>query len=155
VPNAFSTSGVDYTVTIKPDDTFENGFAFFEVTSLDESVSTWSSVELSDDPRILQRTNTFLLDVTSSDQTVTYSFRDACGNVPAAADIILFDMENALIGTGGTGNNKLQISGANLTAGNYTITYTDDGTSSTGNIVVSTINSVDGTRVDTSYEIDD
>ena len=155
VPNAFSTSGVNYTVTIKPDDTFENGFAFFEVTSLNESVSTWSSVELSDDPRILQRTNTFLLDVTASDQTVTYSFRDACGNVPAAADIILFDMENALIGTGGTGNNKLQISGANLTAGNYTITYTGDGTTSTGNVVVSTINSVDGTRVDTSYEIDD
>ncbi len=155
VPNAFSTSGINYTVTIKPDDTFENGVAFFEVTSLDESVSTWSSVELSDDPRILQRTNTFLLDVTASDQTVTYSFLDACGNVPAAADIILFDMENALIGAGGAGVNKLQISGADLTAGNYTVTYTNDGTTSTGNIVVSTINSVDGTRVDTSYEIDD
>ena len=64
--------------------------------------STWSSVKLTDDPRILQTTDTFLLDVSdSNDQSVTYTFRDACGNVPAAGDIILFNMVNALIGTGG------------------------------------------------------
>jgi hypothetical protein len=156
VPNAFSTSGIDYTVTIKADNTFENGFAFFEVTSLSSDVSTWSSVKLTDDPRVLQTTDTFLLDVSgASDQTVTYTFSDACGNVPAANDIILFDMGNALIGTGGTGNDKLQISGSDLTAGSYTVSFTEDGTPSTGAVIVSTINSVDGTRVDITYDIDD
>jgi hypothetical protein len=157
VPNAFSISGIDYTVTIKADDTYEDGFAFFEVTSLGAAKSTWSSVKLTDDPRILQTTDTFLLDVSdSNDQSVTYTFRDACGNVPAAGDIILFNMVNALIGTGGSGDKKLQISGADLTAaGSYTISFTEDGTKSTGDVVVSTINSVDGTRIDTTYQIDD
>jgi hypothetical protein len=157
VPNAFSTSGIDYTVTIKADNTFENGFAFLEVTNLGGAGPTaWSSVKLTDDPRVLQTTDTFLLDVSgASDQTVTYTFSDACGNVPAADDIILFDMGNALIGTGGTGNDKLQISGSDLTAGSYTVSFTEDGISSTGAVIVSTINSVDGTRIDTTYDIDD
>jgi hypothetical protein len=156
VPNAFSTAGIDYTVTIKADNTYENGFAFFEVTSLSLAVSTWSSVKLTDDPRVLQATDTFLLDVSgSSDQTVTYTFSDACGNVPAPNDIILFDMENALIGTSGAGVNKLQIRGSDLTAGSYTVSFTKDAIPSTGAVIVSTINSVDGTRVDTSYDIDD
>ncbi|MGK0248211.1 MAG: hypothetical protein ACI910_000940 [Oleispira sp.] len=156
VPNAFSTAGIDYTVTIKADNIYENGFAFFEVTSLSSAVSTWSSVKLTDDPRVLQATDTFLLDVSgSSDQTVTYTFSDACGNVPAPNDIMLFDMENALIGTSGAGVNKLQIRGSDLIAGSYTVSFTNDGTSSTGAVIVSTINSVDGTRVDTTYDIDD
>jgi hypothetical protein len=156
VPNAFSTAGIDYTVTIKADNTYENGFAFFEVTSLSSALSTWSSVKLTDDPRVLQATDTFLLDVSGSlDQTVTYTFSDACGNVPAPNDIILFDMENALIGTSGAGVNKLQIRGSDLTVGSYTVSFTKDAIPSTGAVIVSTINSVDGTRVDTSYDIDD
>ena len=162
IPNAFSTSGYNYSVTIEADDTFENGSATFEVTSLREAVTAWTSVTLTDDPRILVSTDSYLLDVSAAPQTqsVVYTFTDACGDVPAAGDIILIELANALFThatLAASPVNKLQFSGSDLNAsGQLTIVFEDDGTPTPagGDVKITTITG-NGFRSETTYTITD
>jgi hypothetical protein len=158
VPDAFSTAGINYSVTIESDDTFENGNAIFEVTSIREDVTGWTSPTLTDDPRILVATDSYLLDVSSGaqSQTVVYTFADACGNPPAANDIILFELANAQFTStlAVTPTNKFQFSGADLNgSGQLTIVYEDDTTDSVGEVKITTIKGE--FRSETTYEITD
>ena len=158
VPNGFSTSGYDYSVTIKADDTYENGNAIFEVTSLSAAITSWTSPTLTDDPRILVATDSYLLDVSSGaqSQSVVYTFTDACGTPPAAADIILIELANAQFTSAlsATPTTKQQFSGANLNAsGQLTIVFEDEGTSSTGEVKITTIKGQ--FRSETTFEITD
>lgn len=153
VPEGFSTSGIDYAVSIKEDDTFENGNAIFEVTSIREIITGWSSQTLTDDPRILVTTDSYLLDVSAGTQTAVYSFRDACGNPPAANDIILFELTEGQLNNFGSAT-KRQFSGADLTAGNLTVIYETDGDATlVGEVKITTIKS--GFTSETTYEISD
>ncbi|TVV41888.1 Ig-like domain-containing protein [Thalassolituus sp. C2-1] len=152
VPNSNSTTGFAFSATIEKDDTFENGRARLELKTTQNFASGWTSVTLTDDPRILLTPDQYLLDVSGGNQTVTYTFRNACGGVPAAGDIILFRLGNGQFAGGGT---KLQISGADLTAGAYTVTYETDGTPSTGSVTITTIESNDGISYSVDYEIED
>ena len=152
VPNTNSTTGFTFSATIEKDDTFENGRARLELETTQNFASAWSSVTLTDDPRILLTPDQYLLDVSGGNQTVTYTFRNACGEAPAAGDIILFRLGNGQFAGGGT---KLQITGADLTAGTYTVTYATDGTPSTGNVTITTIESNDGISNSVDYEIED
>lgn len=158
VPNAYSTSGINYSVTIEADDTFENGSAIFEVTSIREAVTSWTSPTLTDDPRILVATDSYLLDVSAGaqSQTVVYTFTDACGNPPAAGDIILFELANAQFTSAlaPTPTNKFQFSGASLNgSGQLTIVFEDDTTPSTGEVKITTIKGE--YRSETTFEITD
>lgn len=160
VPEGFSTSGINYSVSIKEDTTFENGNAIFEVTSILDSVSSWTSQTLTDDPRVLVTTNSYLLDVpTPTTQSVIYTFTDACGNLPAAGDIILFELANALftqVPLVAVATNKYQFSGADLNgSGQLTIVFEDDGTPTPagGDIKITTIKS--GFTSETTYKITD
>lgn len=133
VPEGFSTSGINYSVSIKADNTYEDGNVSFEVTSVKDDVSSWTSQTLTDDPRISVSTDTYLLNVpTPTTQSVTYTFTDACGNFPAAGDVILFELANGLftqVPLVGTATNQFQFSGADLNAsGQLTVVYEDDGT---------------------------
>lgn len=144
IPNTFSTSGFDYSITIKADDTFENGSAIFEVTSLSAAITSWTSPTLTDDPRILVATDSYLLDVSAGaqSQSVVYTFSDACGNPPAAGDIILFELANARLTSAlsGVPTTKYQFSGADLNAnGELTIVFEDDTIPSTGEVKITTI----------------
>ncbi len=153
VPEGFSTAGIDYSVSIKEDDTFENGNAIFEVTSIREIITGWTSQTLTDDPRILVTTDSYLLDVSAGTQTVVYSFRDACGNPPAATDIILFELTGTQLNNFGS-ETKRQFSGADLTAGDLTVIYETDGTPGVdGEVKITTIKS--GFTSETTYEITD
>ncbi len=152
VPEGFSTAGINYSVSIKEDDTFENGNAIFEVTSIRENVTAWSSQTLTDDPRILVSTDTYFLDVSAGTQSVDYSFRDACGNPPAANDVILFELDGVQLNNHG-GGTKRQFSGADLTNGDLTIVYETDGTPGDGEVKITTIKS--GFSSETIYEITD
>jgi len=160
IPNAFSTAGYDYSVTIEADDILENGNAIFEVTSLREAVTAWTSVTLTDDPRILVGTDSYLLDVSAASQSVVYTFADACGNVPANGDIILIELANALFThatLAAAPVNKLQLSGADLNAsGQLTILYEDDGTPTIGggDVKITTI-TTSGSSSETTYTITD
>lgn len=158
VPNQFSTSGIDYSVTIEADDTFENGSAQFEVTSIRDVVTTWGSPTLTDDPRVLATTGSLLIDVSAAPQTVIYTFRDACGNAPAASDIILVELANALftqVPLVGVATNKFQFSGADLNAsGQLSIVFETDTTTSSGDVKITTVTS-SGISSETTYTIDD
>lgn len=155
IPNQFSISGYDYAITIEPDDTFDNGSALFEVTSLREAVTSWTSPTLTDDPRILVTTDSYLLDVSAGTQTVVYSFRDACGNPPANGDIILFELANAQLNNFG-GVAKRQFSGSDLTGGDLTVIFEDDGTPTVGggDVKITTI-TTNGFSSETTYSIVD
>ncbi len=152
VRNVFSTTGFPFTVIIGADDTFDSGIAKLVVKTTRDAQTSWSSVRLTDDPRITVTPDQYLLDVSGGNQTVTYTFKDACGNAPAANTVILFRLGNGQFAGGGT---KLQISGADLTAGAYTVTYATDGTPSTGNVSITTIESNDGISNSVDYEIED
>jgi hypothetical protein len=152
VPNKFSTSGINYSVSIKEDDTFENGVAIFTVTSLRDNDEAWTSVTLTDDPRILVTTDSYLLDVSAATQSVVYSFSDACGNPPAANDIILIQLDNAEMNNFG-GVTKRQFSGADLIGGDLTVVFETDGTPSVGEVKITTIKA--GFTSETTYEITD
>jgi hypothetical protein len=162
IPNAFSTSGYNYSITIEADDTFEDGSATFEVTSLRDSITGWTSVKLTDDPRILTSTDSYLLDVSSApqSQSVVYTFADACGNVPVAGDIILIELANGLFTHATlavTPVNKLQFRGSDLNAsGQLTIVFEDDGTPTAagGDVKISAI-TTDGFTSVTTYKITD
>lgn len=162
IPNAYSTVGYDYSITIEADDTFENGNAIFEVTSLRDAITSWTSVTLTDDPRILLATDSYLLDVSAAPQTqsVVYTFTDACGDVPAAGDIILIELANALFThatLAASPVNKLQFSGSDLNAsGQLTIVFEDDGTptSAGGDVKITTI-TTNGFTSETTYTITD
>lgn len=152
VPNQFSTSGINYSVSIEADDIFENGSATFQVTSIREAVTSWTSPTLTDDPRVLVTTDSYLLDVSATTQTVVYSFRDACGNPPSNSDIILFELANAQMNNFG-GVTKRQFSGADLTAGDLTVIFETDTTPSVGDVKITTIKG--GFTSETTYEITD
>jgi hypothetical protein len=150
VPNAFSIEGIDYGVTIKADDTFEDGQASIVVETISEAKFSWSSATLTDDPRIQFIKGTRLLDVSTGNLSVRYFFFNACGEAPGPNDRINFVMENAEI-VGASNPRVLEIKGTDLTAitldagtifekkyGYYDIQFTGDGTPDTGNIIVET-----------------
>ena len=158
IPNAFSTSGYDYSVTVKADDTYENGSAIFEVASLSAAVTSWSSPTLTDDPRILVATDSYFLDVSSGSQSqsVVYTFTDACGNPPSAGDIILFELSNAQFTStlSAVPTTKDQFSGSDLNSnGQLTIVFEDDTTASSGEVKITTIKGQ--FRGETTYDITD
>jgi hypothetical protein len=164
IPNAFSTAGYNYSITIKADDTYENGSATFEVTSISTAVTGWTSPTLTDDPRVLTTTNSYFLDVTGGNQTVVYSFRDACGNPPAAGDIILFELKNAEFIVSGIAGQSLvpnadvtryQFFGSDLSAaGDLEVIYSADGATSTGDVKIATI-TANGFTTEFTFEITD
>lgn len=160
VPEGFSTTGINYSVSIKEDDTFENGIAIFEVNSLTGDITSWDSQTLTDDPRILVSTDSYILDVSAGaqSQSVVYTFADACGNPPDAADIILFELANGLFTEASipvAATNKYQFSGADLNgSGQLTIVYEDDGAPTVdGDVKVTTLKA--GITSTTTYTITD
>jgi hypothetical protein len=172
IPNLFSITGYDYSITIKADDTYENGNAIFEVTSLSAAVTGWTSPTLTDDPTIITSTDSYLLDVSGGTQQVTYTFLDACGNKPADGDIILFELASAemnfilpipapaapaLPAPPGAAVNKYQFSGRHLNDdGTLVVTFEDDGTPTPagGEVKVTTI-TTQGFTIETLYTIID
>jgi hypothetical protein len=159
VPEGYSTSGINYSVAIKNDTTFENGNVSFEVTSVTDDVTSWTSQTLTDDPRIVVTSDSYFLDVpTPTTKSATYTFTDACGSSPAAGDIILFELANGLFTQTplvATATNKFQFSGADLTSGQLTLVFEDDGTPSPagGDMKITTIK--DGFSSETTYSITD
>ncbi len=99
IGNSNLTEAVKIPVTIRRDDTFEDkkGLVRLSAAGPDGGIAgSISTVELTDDPRIKIQTNDFVIDISSGpqEQIVTFKFEDACGTVPSASDIIIFEAEN-------------------------------------------------------------
>lgn len=162
-PNAIAnkalTEAVLVPIIVRTDNKYgvDNEYVTLSATDPDGGVAGDITIEnVIDDSRIFHTSDAYLLDVSGSDQTVTYTFKDACGQPPKDDDVILFEMANGFIGTASTGVEVLQLRGDQLTdIGSYEITFTKDGISSVGEVTISTINASGGDRQYTYYDVRD
>ena len=163
-PNAIAnealTEAVAVPIIVRTDDKYavdHDDYVTLSAKDPDGGVAGFITIEnVVDDPRIFHTSDAYLLDVSGGDQAVTYTFKDACGKPPKDDDLILFEMANGFIGTGGAGVKVLQVRGDQLTGtGTYDITFTKDGTTSVGELAISTINASGGDRIYTNYDVRD
>lgn len=159
IANRALAGAVAVPITVRSDNRYGADNNYVTLSAADPHGGVAGSItvdDVVDDPRIFHTADAYFLDVSDSDQTVTYTFKDACGRPPKDDDAILFEMTNGFILSGGDRVKILDIRGDQLTeAGSYEITFTKDGISTVGELSIKTINATGGSHQYTTYDLRD
>ncbi|CCK77806.1 hypothetical protein OLEAN_C36300 [Oleispira antarctica RB-8] len=146
IGNSALTEAVIVPITVRRDDTYEDrpGRVSLSATGPDGGLAgSILTVALTDDPRIKINTTDYVIDISSGAQTqdVSFTFEDACGNLPGADDLIIFEVTKMSQTSNAGTANRFQINGSDLTAGRYDLTLSNPVTGSgDGEIIVRAIN---------------
>jgi hypothetical protein len=97
-PNKATISAIRSAVTIRADKVPEGGFMRIRAEHPDSGEAGYVTVNnLTDDPFLRASTSDYLMDISSESQIIELSFADACGKPPGDSDIMIIELNEAVM----------------------------------------------------------